>query len=404
MSKKRVRKPSSTDKTVERLARFGIEIPSWGFANTGTRFGKFLQDASAVDLEDKLQDAGAVNAYTGAAPSVAVHALWDFPNGFDPEVLNTAAKCGVKIGAVNPNLFQDQCYKFGSITNRDASIRRRAINHMLDCVKLAARAGSKHVSLWFADGANYPGQADIRQRKAWASSALKKVHDAMPRGMTLLIEYKPFEPAAYFTDFFDWGASYILAKRAGARAKVLVDIGHHLPGTNVEQIVAWLIDENMLGGFHFNDRKYADDDLTAGSIDPYQLFRIFNEIAAWEHQHNRDLDISYVIDQSHNIKPKIAATIQTICTAQEAFARALCVDREALAQAQSAEDTIAAEQVLLDAFHADVSGILKQVRSLRNAPVDPLKAFRKSGYEARAAQMRVCKRQKLGINEGGSYA
>ena len=405
MSTKRSRRPSSL-KTgiVERLARFSVEIPSWGFSNTGTRFGKFLQDAAAVDIEDKLSDAGAVNAFTGAAHSVAVHALWDFPNGFDNEVLKLAKKNGVKIGAVNPNIFQDQCYKFGSITNRDPAIRQRAVKHILDCVELAHQARSKHVSLWFADGANYPGQADIRQRKAWATAALKKVHASLPAGMTLLIEYKPFEPASYFTDFFDWGSSYIMAKAAGPKAKVLVDIGHHLLGTNVEQIVAWLIDEKMLGGFHFNDRKYADDDLTAGSIDPYQLFRIFNEIASWEHQNGKDLDISYVIDQSHNIKPKVQATIQTICTAQEIFAKALLVDRDALLQAQASEDTIASEQVLLRAFKADVSDILREVRRLRNAPLDPLDAFRRSGYEDRCARERSLKRSKMNLSEGASYA
>lgn len=405
MSKKRSSRPSlSKTGIVERLCRFSVELPSWGFSNTGTRFGKYLQDAAAVDLEDKLADAGIVNKFTGAAPSVAVHALWDFPNGFDNDVLKLARKHRVKIGAVNPNIFQDQCYKFGSITNRDPAIRRRAVKHILDCVELARQAKSRYVSLWFADGANYPGQADIRQRKSWATQSLKKIHSAMPAGMTLLVEYKPFEPAAYFTDFFDWGSSYILAKAAGPKAKVLVDIGHHLPGTNVEQIVAWLIDEKMLGGFHFNDRKYADEDLTAGSIDPYQLFRIFNEIASWEHQHQKDLDISYVIDQSHNIKPKVQASIQTICTAQEIFAKAMMVDREALANSQALEDTVASEQVLLKAFHTDVDDILRRVRRQNNAYPDPLDAYRKSGYEEESARRRAEKRREMNICEGGSYA
>jgi len=389
---------------VQRLRRLTVELPSWGFADTGTRFGKFTQDAAAIDLNDKLADAGAVHRFTGVTPTVAVHVLWDFPDGFDPSVVKLAHRHGVRIGAVNPNLFQDQCYKHGSICNRDASIRRRAVRHILDSVAIAAAAGSRCLSLWFADGANYPGQADIRRRKRWAAAALKKVHAAMPRSMTMLIEYKPFEPATYFTDFFDWGSSYVFAKAAGPRAKVLVDTGHHLPGCNVEQVVAWLIDERMLGGFHFNDRKYADDDLTIASIDPYQAFRIFNEIAAYEHETHRGLDIAYVIDQSHNIKPKVQATIQTVCRVQELFAKALCVDRAALAAAQAHEDTVAAEEVLRAAFQTDVTDLLRQVRRKLGVPPDPLKAFRASGYEAAAAKDRAARRKKLGISASSSYA
>jgi len=391
-------------KVIQRVVRLKIEVPSWGSADTGTRFGKFLQDAAAVDLEDKLADAGATHRYTGATPTVAVHVLWDFPKGFDPQVVKLARRHGVRIGAINPNVFQDQCYKHGSITNRDPAIRRRATRHILDSVDILRRTASRYLSLWFADGTNYPGQGNIRQRKAWATAALRKVHDRLPRGATMLVEYKPFEPGAYFTDFFDWGSSYIFAKAAGPRAKVLVDTGHHLPGANIEQIVAWLIDEGMLGGFHFNDRKYADDDLTIGSIDPYQTFRIFNEIAAWEWQHGRDLDIAYMIDQSHNIKPKVEAMVQTACTAQELFAKALLVDREALAAAQAREDTVAAEEVLRKAFFADVSDLLAAVRGKLGAPPDPLAAYRASGYEAAAARARRAKRQALGPVEGASYA
>jgi len=220
----------------------------------------------------------------------------------------------------------------------------------------------------------------------------------------MLVEYKPFEPATYFTDFFDWGSSYIFAKAAGARAKVLVDTGHHLPGCNIEQIVAWLIDEKMLGGFHFNDRKYADDDLTIGSIDPYQAFRIFNEIVAAESEAARDLDIAYMIDQSHNIKPKVQATIQTVCTIQELFAKALLVDREALAVARKAEDTVAAEETLRQAFRTDVTGILRTVRRKLGVPADPLAAYRASGYEAAAARDRAARRKAMGISATSSYA
>jgi len=278
------------------------------------------------------------------------------------------------------------------------------VKHILDSVEIARAAKSPYVTLWFADGANYPGQADIRQRKAYATAALKKAHKALPRGATMLVEYKPFEPASYFTDFFDWGSSYIFCKAAGPRAKVLVDTGHHLPGCNIEQIVAWLIDEKMLGGFHFNDRKYADDDLTVGAIDPYQMFRIFNEIASYEAQTGRDLDIAYMIDQSHNIKPKIQAMIQTVCTVQELFAKALCVDRAAVADAQAREDTVAAEQTLRAAFAANVAPMLKAVRKALGVPANPLAAFRASGYEQRIAAERKQKRLDLGIGGTSSYA
>ncbi|HPS53328.1 MAG TPA: sugar isomerase, partial [Phycisphaerae bacterium] len=219
---------ASAEHIIGRLERFKVEIPSWGFSQTGTRFGKFLQDAAAVDMDDKLADAGQVNKYTGMTPTVAVHVLWDFPNGYDRQVVKIAEKYGVKIGAINPNVFQDQCYKYGSITNRDAKIRKRATGHIIDSIEIGKKTGSEYVSLWFADGANYPGQADIRQRKAWATKSLQDAHKTLGRNQIMLLEYKPFEPATYFTDFCDWGASYIFAKNAGKNAKVLVDLGHHL--------------------------------------------------------------------------------------------------------------------------------------------------------------------------------
>jgi len=379
-------------------------VPSWGFADTGTRFGKFTQAAAAVDLEDKIADAGTVNAYTGATPTVAVHVLWDFPDGFDDGVCELAERYVVRIGSINPNLFQDQCYKFGSITNRDPAIRRKAVQHILDSVEIARHTGSQVLSLWFADGTNYPGQGDIRQRKGWATAALQKVQAVLPRGMVMLVEYKPFEPAFYHTDIADWGMALLLARAAGAQAKVLVDTGHHYLAQNIEQIVAWLIDEDMLGGFHFNDRRYADDDLTLGSIDPYQVFLIFNEIANEEWLSGKDIDIAWMVDQSHNVKPKIQAMIQTVCRIQTLFAKALCVDRDALAAAQEKEDTVAAEEVLQAAFAADVSPILRAVRKKLDVPADPLAAYRASGYEAAAAQDRSARRKALGISGESSYA
>ena len=406
MAKRKTKSVSSSlaEKAIKRLLRFDIEIPSWGFAQTGTRFGKYLQDAAAVDLEDKFADAGMVHKITGMTPTVAVHVLWDFPNGFDSNVQKLARKNGVKIGAINPNLFQDQCYKFGSITNSDPKIRKRATDHIIDSIEVGRQAKSKYVSLWFADGANYPGQADIRNRKNWAAAALKKAHAKLGRGQIMMIEYKPFEPASYFTDFFDWGASYITAKQAGRQAKVVVDIGHHLLGTNIEQIVAWLIDEKMLGGFHFNDRKYADDDLTTGSIDPYQTFRIFNEIINEEWVSGKDIELAWMIDQSHNIKPKIEAMIQTAATVQELFAKALIVDRKALAAAQKRNDVVACEEILKSAYNANVTPILRAMRKTKGVPTDPIKAYRASGYEKKIAKERKAKRKALGIDEGGAYA
>lgn len=384
-----------------RLDRFAIETPSWGYADTGTRFGKFLQDAAAITIDDKLADAAEVHRLTGCCPTVAVHVLWDFPAGTDPGAVRSKAESlGIRIGSINPNVFQDQCYKFGSVANRDPAVRRRAIDHLLASVRLAAGVGSELLSLWFADGTNYPGQGHMRLRKQWFAEALREVHGKLPADMTMLLEYKPFEPAFYHTDIADWGLAYVLAKQAGPRAKVLVDTGHHLPGCNIEQIVATLIDENMLGGFHFNDRKYADDDLTMGSIDPYQLFRIFYEIVLAEREQGFDLPIAYMIDQSHNIKPKIEAMIQTVMTAQEQFVKAMLVDQPAAAAARERDDVVMAEGALRDAFATDVRQFLAEYRASRNLPRDPLGAFRQSGYLAKAAADRLPRKPR----GGGSYA
>lgn len=385
----------------ERLARFQIETPSWGYADTGTRFGKFLQDAAARTTDEKLADAGQVHEYTGCCPSVAVHVLWDFPAGTDPAgVAARAAACGVRIGSINPNVFQDQCYKFGSLANRDTAIRQRALKHIFDSIKIGRATNSNVLSLWFADGTNYPGQGDIRRRKHWFQEGLRAAHEAMPPAMRMLVEYKPFEPAFYHTDIADWGMACSFARHAGPRAKVLVDTGHHLPGCNIEHVVAFLIDEGMLGGFHFNDRKYADDDLTMGSIDPYQLFRIFHEITAAEFEFSRDLEIEYMIDQSHNLKPKIEAMIQTVMTAQEYFAKALLVDHRALAAARERDDVVDAERVLQDAFLTDVRPLVGEFRRSRGLAKDPLAAFRESGYAARIAKERGRDKPR----DGASYA
>ncbi len=385
----------------ERLDRFHIETPSWGYADTGTRFGKFIQDAAANTTAEKFADAAEVHRYTGCCPTVAVHVLWDFPPGSDvTAVCRQADALGVKIGAINPNVFQDQEYKFGSVCSPDDAVRRRAIQHLLDSVALGQQVGSEVLSLWFADGTNYPGQHDIRTRKQYMAAALREVHASMPPSMRMLVEYKPFEPAFYHTDIADWGMAYVHAKHAGPQARVLVDTGHHLPGCNIEQIVAFLIDEDMLGGFHFNDRKYADDDLTMGSIDPYQLFRIFAEIVLAERDRGHDLDIAYMVDQSHNLKPKIEAMIQTVVTAQEHFTKALLIDGEALRAAQNARDIVAAEQALRDAYATDVRPWLAEYRKDRKLAEKPLQAFRESGYTARVAAERAAGKAAI----GGAYA
>ena len=364
------------------LDAFKIELPSWGFADSGTRFGKFFQDAAAITMEEKLADAGHVHKLTGACPTVAVHTLWDFnKNQALDDVRKIAQTHGVRIGTINPNVFEGQEYKWGSLTNRSEHIRTAAVEHILDSIEIGKTVGSQYLSLWFGDGTNYPGQADIIQRKHWMAEALQRIHAAMPDSMTMLLEYKPFEPAFYATDIADWGMAYWFAKSAGPRAKVLVDIGHHYQAANVEQIVAWLLDENMLGGFHFNDRKYADDDLTLGSIDPYQVFRIFHEIENHHFRKGGSVPISYVVDQSHNLKPKIEAMIQTVDMAQQLYAKALLVDRKALGESQRREDLVASEHLLQQAFLTDTRPVIAEWRKTHGLPADPLETHRKSGYE-----------------------
>ncbi|HSM78430.1 MAG TPA: TIM barrel protein [Bryobacteraceae bacterium] len=364
------------------LEAFRIELPSWGFANTGTRFGKFTQAAAASTLAEKLSDAGQVHSLTGVCPTVALHVLWDLPNGLGdvPEVQACAARYGVRAGAINPNLFQDQHYKYGSLGNPDADVRRAGLAHIVDSIEISRRLGSRDISLWFADGSNYPGTQNMRRRKHWFADALHAAHQHMDTAQRLLVEYKPFEPAFYHTDIADWGMALELSRLAGPQAKVLVDTGHHYQAQNIEQIVAWLLDMDMLGGFHFNDRRYADDDLTLGSIDPYQIFRIFHEIRFFEWETGKEPDIAYMVDQSHNLKGKIEAMIQTVTTAQELWAKSALVDRRKLATAQERCELVDAENCLKDAFSTDVRPAVAEWSLSRGLPADPLKAFRESGY------------------------
>ncbi len=373
------------------LESLRIEIPSWGFANTGTRFGKYIQTAAATTIEEKFEDAGQVNTMTGVCPSMALHVLWDLPNGKDSasEVLALADRYKVRPGSINPNLFEDQVYKYGSFGNPVETIRKEALDHSVLSVEIGKRLGSRDISFWFTDGSNYPGTANIRQRKQWFEEGLRATHAKLAPDQRILIEYKPFEPAFYHTDVADWGMAMHFARAAGPQAKVLVDTGHHYAAQNVEQIVAWLLAENMLGGFHFNDRRYADDDLTLGSIDPYQLFRIFHEIQFFAWETGAAPDIAYMIDQSHNLKRKIEAMIQSVTMAQELFSKAALVDYEQLSAAQKASDLIRAESCLQDAFATDVRPTIREWRVSKGLPQDPLEAFRTSGYLERASVKRA---------------
>lgn len=380
-----------TERAMRALDSFTIELPSWGFANTGTRFGKFIQPGAATTTEEKIADAGAVHRFTGCCPSVAMHVLWDFPGGVQdvPQVNAAAREHGVAIGSINPNVFQDQIYKHGSLGNPDPSARKAALSHILDSIGIQKATRSRDLSLWFADGFSFPGTQSIRARKRWFEEGLKTIHASLDDTQRMLVEYKPFEPAFYATDIADWGMALLMAKASGPRAKVLVDTGHHYQAQNIEQIVAWLLDEDMLGGFHFNDRRYADDDLTLGSIDPYQVFRIFHEICLFTWERGQAPDIAYMVDQSHNLKHKTEEMIQTAMNAQELYLKAALVDHEQLAVKQESASLIDAEEILREAFFTDVRPVLREWRKSKGLAEEPLRAFRESGYLDRVSLERA---------------
>jgi L-rhamnose isomerase / sugar isomerase len=384
------------------LDKFAIEIPSWGFANTGTRFGKFQQAGAATCIEEKFADAAEVNRLTGATPTLALHVLWDLPDGLADvaKIKQLVAKTGVRAGSINPNLFQEAEYKFGSIANPNPDVRAKSIAHLLDSVAVGKALDSAEVSLWIADGSNYPGSQSIRRRIGWVQEALQQTHAALAPGQIMLVEYKPFEPAFYHTDIADWGMALEFSRSAGPQAKVLVDTGHHYQGTNIEQIVAWLLELGALGGFHFNDRKYADDDLTLGSIDPYQVFRIFHEIHFECTVRGAKKMPAFMIDQSHNLKGKMEAMVQTVVTAQELYAKAALIDQAKLAELQDACRLVEAEEEFRSAFWVDVRPLLREWREQRGLHPDPLAALRESGYVERISAERGAK------NAGGqsSYA
>ena len=370
----------SQQRVWQALDGFRIEIPSWGFSNTGTRFGKFSQPAASVTIEHKFADAAQVQAFTGVLSVMALHVLWDLPNGKADvrTIQELEQKTGIRAGSINPNLFQDQEYKFGSICNPSKEIRGNALAHLLDSVEIGRALNTRDVSLWISDGSNYPGTQSIRRRIEYMEEVLATTHAALAPNQRMLVEYKPFEPAFYHTDIAYWGMALELARCAGPKAKVLVDTGHHVQGTNIEQIVAWLLHLNALGGFHFNDRKYADDDLTLGSIDPYQVFRIFHEILS--DSPGTTSQIAYMIDQSHNLKGKIEAMIQTVCTAQELYAKAALVDHKRLDELQKTCRLVEAEETFRDAFWQDVRPTIRAWREARHLPANPLQALADSEY------------------------
>jgi L-rhamnose isomerase / sugar isomerase len=378
------------DATLHELRRLEIETPSWGYGNSGTRFHVFPWPGAARTVHERVADAALVHRLTGTCPSVAIHIPWDRVDDWD-ELRRFAEHQGVRIGAVNPNLFQDDDYRLGSLCHPHATVRRRALGHCLECVEIAQQVGSTIISLWLADGTNYAGQDDLRARFGRLLAGLNELYAALPSGLRLLVEYKFFEPAFYSTDLPDWGTSALVCRRLGPQAQVLVDTGHHPQGTNVEQIVALLLEEGLLGGFHFNNRKYADDDLIVGSVDPFELFRIMNEIAAARREPATAATaeaIAFMIDQSHNVEGKIEAMIQSVVNIQTAYAKALLVDRARLEKAQERGDVLAAHRVLLDAYETDVRPLLARLRADLGVAADPIEAFRAEGHAERLARER----------------
>ncbi len=361
------------------LRSLHIETPSWAYGNSGTRFKVFAQPGAATDPFGKIADAATVNRFTGCVPTVALHIPWDRVDSYD-DLAAFAAEQGIGIGAVNANTFQDPDYRLGSVCNPDPRIRRKATDHLLECVEIAEQIGSRHLTLWFADGTNYAGQDSIAARQERLAAALAETYAAMPESITMLLEYKIFEPAFYATDLPDWGTSLLHCQRLGERAQVLVDTGHHAPGTNIEMIVALLLAQGRLGGFHFNSRYYADDDLMVGAADPFQLFRIMFEIVQ---AGAISSGVAYALDQCHNIEPKVAGQIRSVMNVQEATAKALLVDRHALEAAQLAGDVLGAHAALMDAFATDVRPLLAEMREDQGIDGDPIKAYIRSGYADR---------------------
>jgi L-rhamnose isomerase / sugar isomerase len=371
------------DAMFSRLDALEIETPSWAYGNSGTRFHVYPWPGAARNVWERIDDAAVVHELTGCCPSVALHIPWDAVDDWGA-LRDYARGRGIRIGAINPNLFGDDSFRLGSLANPDPAIRRRALEHCIECVEIARQLGSTIVSLWLADGTNYPGQDDLRGRHARLLAGLEELYAVLSPDQRLLVEYKFFEPAFYSTDLPDWGTAALVCRRLGPQAQVLVDTGHHPQGTNIEQIVALLVAEGLLGGFHFNNRKYADDDLIAGSVDPFELFRIMHEIALAE----VEASTAFMIDQSHNVEGKIDAMLQSVMNIQTAYAKALLIDEAVLSTAQAEGDVLGAHRTLTDAFETDVRPVLARWRADRGLDPDPVRAFRDGAYAEQRARER----------------
>lgn len=369
------------------LAAQTIELPSWAFGNSGTRFKVFSTEGVPRDPYEKIADVAQVNNVTGAAPRVSLHIPWDLVDDFD-DLARHAREHGVTIGAINSNVFQDEDYKLGSLTHADPKIRAKAVRHHLDCIDVMRATGSTDLKIWLPDGTNYPGQDDIRSRQDRLAESLAEIYGALDPHMRLLLEYKFFEPYFYTTDIPDWGTSLLHCMALGDQATVVLDTGHHAPGTNIEFIVAQLLRVGRLGAFDFNSRFYADDDLMVGAADPFQLFRIMNEIVVADAL-RPDSGVNFMLDQCHNIEAKVQAQIRSVMNVQEATAKALLVDRDALGEAQRSGDVLGANAALMDAYNTDVRPLLAEVRESKGLAGDPIAAFRASGYSEKVADERV---------------
>lgn len=372
----------------EHLKNQVIELPSWAVGNSGTRYGTFRDLGAARNIWDKIDDCAEIQQRVGICPKMASHVLWDVTeDGKYTPVKEYAESKGMSIGTVHPNTFMGQEFRFGSVCNPLEEVRQSTMEHFRDCVRITRELGSRSIGIWLADGTNYPGQDNLFERKHRLEQGLADLYKAMDPDMTLFVEYKPFEPAFYTTDIMDWGMSLLLCNKLGDRAKVLVDLGHHLPGVNIEQIIAILLDEKKLGGFHLNNCKYADDDLMVGSINPLELFLIYAQLAEKGEHGNTD-DITYMLDQSHNIEPSIEGIIQSVMNTQIAFAKALIIDRKSLTAAQQTGDVMLANRILMDAYETDVRPLLAEVRMEMGIDPDPLLAYRRGGYAEKIAKNR----------------
>jgi len=369
------------------LAGQAIELPSWAFGNSGTRFKVFSTPGTPRTIQEKIADAATVHQHTGLAPSVALHIPWDKVDDY-AALREFAGERGLELGTVNSNTFQDDAYKFGSLTHTDAAVRQKAIDHHFDCIDIMHATGSQDLKIWLADGTNYPGQGDIRGRQDRLAESLQKIYDHIGENQRLVLEYKFFEPAFYHTDVPDWGTSYAQVSALGERALVCLDTGHHAPGTNIEFIVAQLLRLGKLGSFDFNSRFYADDDLIVGAADPFQLFRILYEVIRGD-GFGPDSPVAFMLDQCHNVEDKIPGQIRSVLNVQEMTARALLVDRTSLRIAQDSGDVLGANGILMDAFYTDVRPDLAAWREERNLPADPMNAYAASGYQAAIAAERA---------------